>query len=69
MLYNSVSGATHLLGAGAVFLLDLLANGPLDHSALVAALHGEFELDQAQASAELAALLAMLAKIDLIEPC
>lgn len=69
VLFNGLSGATHLLGPGAAFLLDQLSMGPRDDATLAAAFHEEFELDVAQAATELAGMLALLAKIELIETC
>lgn len=72
VLYNNLSGDTHLLGASAVDLLLLLQAGPADRAMLGAALG---EAAQAASDpgfdAELAALLEQLASLHLIEafPC
>jgi PqqD family protein of HPr-rel-A system len=81
VLYNDLSGATHLLGLAALCLLDVLRTGPADEAALAAALAAEFDVDgldadglDAGASAtdlrsEVAGLLDDLARLDLIERC
>ena len=69
VLFNSLSGATHLLGPGAALLLEVLQDRPAGSNELAAALQAAFELDDTEAHAELAAMLAGLAKLDLIEPC
>lgn len=80
VLYNDLSGATHLLGPAALCLLQALRAGPLDEAALGTALLEEFEIgddgaDPATLSdelaAELAELLDDLARLDLVEsfPC
>lgn len=69
VLFNSLSGATHLLGPGAALLLEVLQHHPANDDELAAALQAEFELDDAEARSELAAMLAGLAKLDLIEAC
>lgn len=69
VLFNSLSGATHLLGPGAAVLLEVLREGPAAEARLSAALQAEFGLEEADIGAELAAMLARLAKLDLIQPC
>lgn len=69
VLFNSVSGATHLLGPGAAFLLEVLQDGPASEAQLSTALRAEFELEDGEADSGLAAMLARLAKLDLIQPC
>ena len=68
VLYNDLSGATHLLGPAALCLLEALRAGPLDEAALGAALLDEFEIDAATLEAELASVLGDLARLDLVEP-
>lgn len=88
VLFNDLSGATHLLSSTAVWLLERLAEAPDAIPGLAAALKsalaaeiaedrdngvnsargdeaGETSVDHAQ----LAALLADLHALDLIEPC
>ncbi|MCD2519370.1 HPr-rel-A system PqqD family peptide chaperone [Massilia sp. G4R7] len=69
VVFNSLSGATHLLGLGATLLLGVLQEGPADESTLAAALHAEFALDAAEIGAQLPHMLARLAKLELIQPC
>jgi PqqD family protein of HPr-rel-A system len=63
VLYNDLSGDTHLLGADALDLLLVLQQADRDEPALAAAL--------AAARDEVEALLAALAKLSLVEmrPC
>lgn len=68
VLYNDLSGATHLLGPAALCLLDALRAGPRDEAALGAVLLDEFEIDAASLAGELAAVLGDLARLDLVEP-
>lgn len=69
VLFNSLSGATHLLGPGEALLLDVLGAGPAVEEELAAALSAEFEIDAAELPAELDAMLDTLARLDLVEPC
>lgn len=69
VLFNSLSGATHLLGPGEALLLDVLGAGPAATDDLASALAAEFEIDAAELPAELDAMLDTLARLDLIEPC
>ena len=69
VVFNSLSGATHLLGLGATVLLGVLQQGPADETTLAVALQDEFELDGAEIGAELPPMLARLAKLGLIQPC
>jgi PqqD family protein of HPr-rel-A system len=62
VLYNDLSGDTHLLGAGAIELLLSLQQTPSDAAALAQALGAAPQAEQ------LAALLADLARLSLIEP-
>lgn len=71
VLYNDLSGATHLLGAAAMCLLDTLREGPAGEAALCRALLAEFDIDPDDLPQQLDSLLADLARLDLIElhPC
>lgn len=69
VLYNDLSGATHLLGPAALCLLEALRPGPASTAALAAGLLNEFEIDGASIDAELDALLDELSRLSLIEPC
>jgi PqqD family protein of HPr-rel-A system len=62
VLYNNLSGDTHLLDAASVEVLDLLQRGAADTAALAAAL----QLDDG-ALPQLEALLADLHSLDLVE--
>lgn len=68
VLYNDLSGATHLLGPAALCLLKTLRAGPAGEAALCAALLAEFDIDDAELAGELGAVLDSLARLDLIEP-
>lgn len=68
VLYNDLSGATHLLGPAALCLLEALRAGPAAEPALAQALLAEFELDASSLPEELASVLGSLARLDLIEP-
>jgi PqqD family protein of HPr-rel-A system len=46
VLYNDLSGDTHLLGEAAIVLLQALRNGPATCLALAAILKTEFETDE-----------------------
>lgn len=78
MLFNDVTGATHLLDAAALWVLELLQAAPIDAAGLARALNADAEADagaDADADAdmvdpsELDALLHELHKMHLVEPC
>lgn len=69
VLYNDLSGATHLLGPAALCLLEALRAAPGNAGALIAALRDAFEVDEETLPNELAVLLDDLVRLDLIEPC
>ncbi len=83
VLFNDLSGATHLLSPVALWLLERLAAAPDDIPGLASALDAELAaearddgVDGADAAADaaldreqLADLLADLHALDLIEPC
>lgn len=69
VLYNDLSGATHLLGPAALCVLEALRHGPASMAALASRLLDEFEIDDAAIGAELAALLDELSRLGLVEPC
>lgn len=75
VLYNDLSGDTHLLGDGAVHVLGVLQHGPASDASLRASLAALLEPEpqlNADADADLAgALLDQLASLFLIErqPC
>ncbi|QYF95051.1 HPr-rel-A system PqqD family peptide chaperone [Massilia sp. PAMC28688] len=68
VLYNDLSGATHLLGEAAVHLLQVLRCGPADDSSLSAALATALGCAHDAALVDdTAALLSQLAGLFLIE--
>lgn len=68
VVYNDLSGDTHLLGAPSLHLLTTLAMGSANDAALDAALAAEFDFDPDQdLGAERDALLAELLRLHLIE--
>jgi len=68
VLYNDLSGDTHLLGGSAVHLLELLAQGPADSPRLSEALAGAIGCPHDAAFEEqVQALLAQLASFFLVE--
>ena len=70
VLYNDLSGDTHLLGAEALHLLSVLQHGPAAQAALLASLADALGCaPDAALGAETDAVLASLAGYFLIEPC
>lgn len=71
VLYNDLSGNTHLLDGGAVDVLLALRAGPLDADALAAHLADRFDADADALPAAIEDMLTDLAKLDLVEslPC
>jgi PqqD family protein of HPr-rel-A system len=75
VVYNNLSGDTHLLGADAMLVLRRLQQGGADTAALLAALHEGAEAPAAAAhaalAAELEAMLDDLRRLALIDaaPC
>jgi PqqD family protein of HPr-rel-A system len=68
ILYNDLSGDTHLLDDSAIFLLRLLQRAAQPEAMLVAAMCTEFEADHDDASArDIVELLASLHALSLIE--
>lgn len=66
VLYNNLSGDTHLIEASAMQVLQALQRGPASEAALGAALRAELQLDDEEAS-HIPALLADLCALQLIE--
>jgi len=71
VLYNDLSGNTHLLDGGAVDVLLALRAGPLDAATLAAHLADRFDADGEALPAAIEAMLTDLARLDLVEslPC
>lgn len=68
VLYNDLSGDTHLLNDSAMHVLWALRTGPVEDGALAAGLRAEFDAEEGEvADADIAALLAELRAIALIE--
>ena len=71
LLYNDLSGDTHLLGADALDLLRLLQAADCDEASLTAALTAAGDGDDILASDVVATILADLVRLSLVErrPC
>ena len=69
VLFNDLSGATHLLGPAALCVLELLRAAPADDAALAASLRAAFEVDEQELPDQLDELLGHLVRLELIEPC
>lgn len=68
MLYNDLSGDTHLLADGALHILLALQAGPATHSALAAGVRAEFDAEDGEVDdAMVAELLRELQALVLIE--
>lgn len=68
VLYNDLSGDTHVLNDSAVWLLHALRERALDAAALTAAMRAEFDAEGGEvAEADVAALLDELAALALVE--
>lgn len=68
VLYNDLSGETHLLGGNAVHVLLALQQSPLAERDIVDSLSAAFEFDPgSDVAADVAALLANLSACALIE--
>ena len=71
VLYNDLSGSTHLLDGAAVDLLCALRERPARGAVLASQLADRFgaDADDAGFLAEIDEMLAALARLDLVEPC
>ena len=65
-IYHRASGQTHLMASPAPEILDALAEAPLDAAALLAKLHADYDLVDADPAA-LAARLDELVETGLVE--
>lgn len=68
VLYNDLSGNTHLLDGGAIDVLLALRMRPADAATLAAGLAGHVEADADALSLMIEDMLAGLAALDLVEP-
>jgi PqqD family protein of HPr-rel-A system len=68
VLYNDLSGNTHLLDGAAVDVLLALRPAPATAATLAAALADRFECEADELPAVIDELLAGLAGLDLVEP-
>lgn len=69
VLYNDLSGSTHLLDGAALDLLYALRDQPADAAALAARLADRFDAGDDDLVSLIDDMLATLARLDLIEPC
>jgi PqqD family protein of HPr-rel-A system len=71
VLYNDLSGNTHLLDGAAIDVLQALRAAPLDAAVLAQRLAERFGADADELRPEIEDMLAELARLDLIEssPC
>jgi PqqD family protein of HPr-rel-A system len=71
VLYNDLSGNTHLLDGAAIDVLQALRAAPLDAAALAGRLAERFGATPDELGAEIEDMLAELARLDLVEtfPC
>jgi PqqD family protein of HPr-rel-A system len=69
VLYNDLSGSTHLLDGAALDLLHALRDQPADAAILAARLADQFDAGDDDLVSLIDDMLATLAGLDLIEPC
>ena len=69
VLYNDLSGSTHLLDGAALDLLHALRDQPADAASLAACLADRFDAGDDDLVSLIDDMLATLAGLDLIEPC
>lgn len=68
VLYNDLSGNTHLIDGLGIDLLLALRDSPADAATLSARLAGQVDADAGELSAAIEDMLAGLAALDLVEP-
>jgi PqqD family protein of HPr-rel-A system len=68
VLYNDLSGNTHLLDGAAVEVLQALRSAPATAATLATALTDRIECDADELTTLIDELLAGLAALDLVEP-
>jgi PqqD family protein of HPr-rel-A system len=69
VLYNDLSGSTHLLDGAALDLLQVLREGPAGSAALAGLLAERFDAGDDDLASLIDDMLANLARLDLVEPC
>jgi PqqD family protein of HPr-rel-A system len=69
VLYNDVSGSTHLLDGAAADVLRALSAAPADAPQLAALLAGQLDADGGDLVPLIDDVLAALARLDLVERC
>lgn len=69
VLFNTLSGATHLLSPEALVVLEGLGAASLDESAVADLMRAQFDVDDDTLRDDVAALMQQLYSLDLIEPC
>lgn len=69
VLYNDISGSTHLLEGAALDVLQALRDGPLDATGLATRLLDYLDADDGDLVPLIDDMLAALARLDLVEPC
>ena len=69
VLYNDLSGSTHLLDGAALDVLYALRDEPGDAAQLAVRLADRFDAGGGDLAAVIGDMLAALAGLDLIEPC
>jgi PqqD family protein of HPr-rel-A system len=68
VLYNDLSGNTHLIDGLGIDLLLALQGSPADIPTLAARLAGQVDADAGELSAAIEDMLAGLSALDLVEP-
>jgi PqqD family protein of HPr-rel-A system len=69
VLFNDISGATHLLTLEALVVLEHMGTTATSETALAAVLREHFDVEDTTLSDDVADLLGQLSSLDLIEPC
>jgi PqqD family protein of HPr-rel-A system len=69
VLYNDLSGSTHLLDGAALDLLQTLLIRPADAGMLAVELADRFDAGGADLAAAIDDMLSALGRLDLVEPC
>ena len=67
LVYNDLSGDTHLLGAAAIELLLALKTAPATRQTLTALLKAEFDIDGTELGDETDALLEHMKRLSLVD--